>query len=149
MRFEEKLRKQMLLKGLNQQRLAKLSAVSDSEISRILSGKSGNPGIENSLKLARAIGVSLDYLADDNLDDDTLPATQTAGEPTGVEVDILDSVRELGAKQARRILETVSEMGYEIAMRRLLEMKPVIEVGDPPRSIAQPMIKVSRRASSA
>lgn len=148
MRFEEKLRKQMLLKGLNQQKLAKLSSVSDSEISRILSGKSGNPGIENALKLARAVGVSLDYLADDEFDEDVQP-TQAGGEPTGIEADILDAARELGVKQARRILETVCAMGYEIATRRLLDMKPLIEVGEAPRPSVPPMVKPDRRASSA
>ena len=46
MRFEEKLRKEMLFKGFNQQKLARMSRVSDSEVSRILGGKS-QPGLEN------------------------------------------------------------------------------------------------------
>jgi transcriptional regulator with XRE-family HTH domain len=153
MTFEEKLRKQMLLKGYNQQKLAKLSSVSDSEISRILSGKSGNPGIENALKLARAVGLSLDFLADDEMDREPAPLDGNGQSANGValdptELDILASAHELGVRQARRVLETVCELGFEIAIRRLLEMKPVIEVGDSPRSTAS-LAASERRASSA
>ena len=149
----------MLLKGMNQQKLARASRVSDSEISRILSGKSSNPGLENALKLARAVGVSLDYLADDSLDEDgpREAAPSAAPAPSGIEAEVLDLARELGARQARRILETACDLGYEVAIRRLLEMKPLIEVGDPPRSApATPApaatsspIAPDRRASSA
>ena len=152
MRFEEKLRKQMLLKGFNQQRLARESRVSDSEISRILTGKSGNPGLENAFRLARAVGVSLDYLADDALDEDPRRSPTTAPADarvtSGPERDILDAAHEIGARQARRILETVCELGYEMAMRRLLEMPPLIEVGDPPRPV-KAVGAADRRASSA
>ena len=140
MRFEEKLRKQMMLKGYNQQKLARLSRVSDSEISRILSGKSGNPGLENALRLARAIGVSLDYLADDALDQDPIAAPQPAAPPEpvpeGAEGDILLAARDLGLRPARRILETACDLGYEVAIRRLLEIKPLIELGDPSRTVS-------------
>jgi len=151
MRFEEKLRKQMLLKGFNQQKLARASRVSDSEVSRILSGKSANPGLENALKLARAVGVSLDYLADDDLNEDPMRPDSVLPAP---EEEILEIARDLGAKQARRVLETTCDLGYEVAMRRLLEVKPLFEVGDPSRPIAaqaQPtaIVTPDRRASSA
>ena len=150
MRFEEKLRKQMLLRGFNQQRLARESAVSDSEISRILSGKSSNPGLENAFKLAKAVGLPLDFLADDAVE----APPETFGEVglvrDGVESEVLDLARGLGVRQARRVLETVAELGYEVAIRRLLEMRPLIEVGDPPRtSAATPAAPLDRRASSA
>ncbi len=134
MRYAEKLYKQMLLKGLNQQKLARLSSVSDSEVSRILGGKS-NPSLEYAHRLARTLGISLDYLADDSLNED--PSRET--EPGSVqEQEILDLAEELGPRQARRILETAMELGYEVAIRRLLgaEMKPVIEVGDGSRQAA-------------
>ena len=155
MTFEEKLRKQMLLKGYNQQMLARLSRVSDSEISRILSGKSGNPGLENGLRLARAVGVSLDYLADDALDEDPLAAAEGASDlaSDGAEQDLLLAARELGTRAARRILETVCDLGYEIAIHRLLGVKPLIELGEPSRTApAYPSSAPSssdRRASSA
>jgi transcriptional regulator with XRE-family HTH domain len=123
MGFEEKLRKQMQLKGFNQQKLAKLSSVSDSEISRILTGKSSNPGIDNALKLARAVGVSLDYLADDDMNEDHPRTNELASQespPSLTEAEIITAARELGTRQSRRILETAADLGYEIAMKRLL-----------------------------
>ncbi len=145
MRFEEKLRKQMLLKGFNQQKLAKLSQVSDSEVSRILGGKS-QPGLENALRLARAVEVSLDYLSDDELDDEPRPA---AAEMDPNEREILDLAHQIGVRQTRRVLETAAELGYEVAIRRLLEMKPLIEVGDPSRQLGANVSAKDRRASSA
>ena len=67
MELKIKLKNLMNGQGLNGQKLARLSQVSDSEISRILQGKS-RPGLDNALRLARALGVSLDYLADDKLE---------------------------------------------------------------------------------
>jgi transcriptional regulator with XRE-family HTH domain len=128
MRHAEKLYKQMLLKGFNQQKLARLSSVSDSEISRILKGKS-NPSLEYAFRLAQALGISLDYLADDRLDEDR---RGPAAELTPVEAEVLEVARDFDPRQARRILETAADLGYEVAIRRLLgaEMKPIIEVGD-------------------
>ncbi len=65
MELKIKLKNLMNGRGLNGQKLARLSQVSDSEISRILQGKS-RPGLDNALRLAQALGVSLDYLADDS-----------------------------------------------------------------------------------
>ncbi|MBX6313973.1 MAG: helix-turn-helix transcriptional regulator, partial [Isosphaeraceae bacterium] len=130
MKLEEKLRKAMILKGFNQQKLARASRVSDSEVSRILGGKS-QPGLENALRLARAVGVSLDYLADDAIEEDTTRATAVE---QAEERELLELARELGPRQARRILESASVLGYEVAIRRLhgAEMKPVIEVAEAP-----------------
>src|SRR5271165_6277639 len=61
MELKVKLKNLMNDKGLNGQKLARLSQVSDSEISRILQGRS-RPGLDNALRLAQALGVSLDYL---------------------------------------------------------------------------------------
>lgn len=152
----------MLVLGFNQQKLARISQVSDSEISRILSGKSCNPGVENALKLARAVGVSLDYLADDALDDEATPIEtaapagrgSTEAPRDGAEAEVLDAARELGVRQARRVLETACDLGYEIAIRRLLEIRPLIEIGDSPRATVTPSgapaaLAGDRRASSA
>jgi len=127
MRFEEKLRKQMLLKGYNQQKLARLSGVSDSEVSRILGGKS-QPGLENALKLAKAVGVSLDYLADD---------AQEQEAPRGPslsswESEILEISRELGARNAAQLLLAARTLGLEPALRRLygLDTRTTGETGE-------------------
>lgn len=132
MRFSEKLYKQMLLLGMNQQRLARKSQVSDSEVSRILAGKS-QPGLENAFKLARAVGVSLDYLADDGLDED--PARARDATPVE-EREVLELTRDLGPRLARQLLETAGLLGYKEAMRRLLSLEPRATDGGDPSVVA-------------
>lgn len=135
MRYAEKLYKHMLLKGLNQQKLARLSAVSDSEVSRILSGKS-HPSLEYAARLARVLEISLDYLADDALDADPRRAVEAT---SAQEQEVLDLVRTLGPRPARRLLETASDLGYEVAIRRLLGAeRPIIEVGDGRNPVTTP-----------
>src|SRR5438105_6342288 len=114
MKLEEKLLTRMVRLGLNGQKLARTSKVSDSEISRILAGKS-RPGLENAFRLARAVGVSLDYLADDALEADPLENTDPL---TPDERELLDLAHGIGAARAARILDIVRIVGYEIAMRR-------------------------------
>src|SRR3954467_8061657 len=75
-KLKDKLLTEMARQGLNGQKLAQRSSVSDSEISRILSGQS-TPGLENAFRLARAVGVSLDFLADDVLETDPLGANDS------------------------------------------------------------------------
>ncbi len=143
MRYAEKLYKHMLRKGLNQQKLARLAGVSDSEVSRILSGKS-HPSLAYAARLARVLEVSLDYLADDALDEDPRRAVEAT---TAQEQEILELLQQLGARPARRLLETAAELGYETAIRRLLGAeRPVIEVGD---GRSAPGLPGSGRASSA
>jgi transcriptional regulator with XRE-family HTH domain len=124
MKLEEKLLNQMVRLGLNGQKLARTSKVSDSEISRILAGKS-RPGLENAFRLARAVGVSLDYLADDTLETDPLVSRDPVSPD---EREVLDLAHEIGPGRAARILDNVRFLGYEIAMRRLLDAKPIVEV---------------------
>jgi transcriptional regulator with XRE-family HTH domain len=144
MKLEEKLHAQMQRLGLNGQRLARSSKVSDSEISRILAGKS-RPGLENAFKLARAVGVSLDFLADDALEVDPLVHKDPV---TAEERELLDLAHGIGTSRVTRIVENVRLLGYEVAMRRLLDAKPVIEVDAEPRP-AIPAAPAAPRASSA
>lgn len=122
MELKEKLHAQMTRLGLNGQKLARISGVSDSEISRILNGKS-RPGLENAFRLAKAMGVSLDYLADDALDADPLAHADPL---TPDERDVLDLARGIGLTRSSRILENIRIIGYETAMRRLLEARSAI-----------------------
>jgi transcriptional regulator with XRE-family HTH domain len=143
MNLAEKLYKHMVLKGLNQQRLANLSQVSDSEVSRILAGKS-YPGIKHAFRLAKSVGVSLDYLADDSLDHDP---HQESGPTSPDEREMLELAREMGFRRAVRILETARFLGYDVAIRRLVgaEAKPVIEIVDSGRTpqTAQPIARAN------
>jgi transcriptional regulator with XRE-family HTH domain len=120
----EKIYKQMLVKGLNQKALARSAGISDSEVSRILRRKS-SPSLEYASRLAQALEVSLDYLADDTATSDSRQerAETLDGEMT-------ELTRAIGPKHARRLLEIAHELGYELAIRRLLgvEAKPVIGV---------------------
>lgn len=64
MRFDRKLRHLMVERDIGQEALAKAAGVSQSSISRWLSG-SHLPQIDAASRIAREMGVSLDWLADD------------------------------------------------------------------------------------
>ena len=98
MKLKDKLQILMNRHSLNGQKLARLSQVSDSEISRILQGKS-RPGLDNAFRLAKAVNVSLDYLADDSLDMD---ASQPADLLSSEERKILNLVQKIGASEGSR-----------------------------------------------
>jgi transcriptional regulator with XRE-family HTH domain len=134
-RFSEKLGQRILQLGLNGQKLARKSEVSDSEISRIMNGKS-LPGLENAIALARAVGVSLDFLADDTLDID--PAQpQAATVESETERTLLRIAREIGYLQAFNLLDNARRLGYDVAAARLLDAKPVVTpLATPPASRA-------------
>ncbi|MFM7131529.1 MAG: helix-turn-helix transcriptional regulator [bacterium] len=123
MKFAEKLYRQLVRLGWNQQKLSRASGVSDSEVSRILAGKS-NPGLENAHKLCRAAGLSLDYMADDNMTED--PRHETIG-LTDAQRDLLATANTVGMRQVTQLLDIVQHLGYDIALRRLIEARPVIE----------------------
>ncbi len=123
-KLKDKLLTAMARHGLNGQKLAQRSSVSDSEISRILSGQS-TPGLENAFRLARAVGVSLDFLADDVLEADPLQARDPISPE---ERRLLDLGQRLGLTRGIILLENINFIGYESAMQRLLTAKPVIEI---------------------
>ncbi len=136
-KLKDKLLTAMARQGLNGQKLAQRSKVSDSEISRILSGQS-TPGLENAFRLARAVGVSLDFLADDALESDPLRATDPV---TPEERRLLDLAQRVGMIRAVLLLENISFIGYDMAMQRLLSARPVIEIDlpDEARPVAAPV----------
>ncbi len=123
MELKLKLKNLMNAKGLNGQKLARLSQVSDSEISRILQGKS-RPGLDNALRLARALGVSLDYLADDNLDAEP---PEPADSLSPDERKVLGLIQRIGCPEVVTILENLRFLGYETAMSRLVGVRPASE----------------------
>ena len=93
--LKDKLQMLMARHGLNGQKLARLSQVSDSEISRILQGKS-RPGLDNAFRLAKAVNVSLDYLADDSLD---VEPPQPADHLTPEERKLLAIAQKIGCRE--------------------------------------------------
>ncbi len=124
MKLKEKLQILMARHSLNGQKLAKLSQVSDSEISRILQGKY-RPGLDNAFRLAKAVNVSLDFLADDSLEMD---ASQSGDLMSPDERKVLNLTQKIGAAEVVAILENVRFLGYEVAMSRLIGAKPIIEI---------------------
>src|SRR4051794_24186509 len=123
-KLKDKLLTEMARQGLNGQRLAQRSRVSDSEISRILSGQS-TPGLENAFRLARSVGVSLDFLADDALDIDPLKSTDPLSPD---ERQLLDPPQQIGMPRSIHLLENIRFLGYETALPRLLMAKPRVEM---------------------
>jgi transcriptional regulator with XRE-family HTH domain len=124
MLLKDKLHMLMARHSLNGQKLARLSQVSDSEISRILKGKS-RPGLDNAFRVAKAVGVSLDYLADDSLDSEPpKPADFLSPE----ERKLVSLAQKIGTAEVLTILENIRFLGYDVAMSRLIGGKPIIEV---------------------
>ena len=109
--------------GLSQQALAQKSGVSDSEISRLLKGQSKRPGLQNIFRLARALEVSVDYLADDRLVAD--PHSPRESCPSA-EQELLERARSIGLREVRMILDATRILGFETAIRRLyaLDVRP-------------------------
>jgi transcriptional regulator with XRE-family HTH domain len=149
--LKDKLQMLMARHGLNGQKLARLSQVSDSEISRILQGKS-RPGLDNAFRLAKSVKVTLDYLADDSLD--TEPP-QPADHLTAEERKLLTAAQKFGFSEVLTLLENIRFLGYEVAMSRLVGGKPTIEIEKddevrPPMAVAASTVPVSSgaRASS-
>jgi transcriptional regulator with XRE-family HTH domain len=152
MELKDKLQMLMARAALNGQKLARSSKVSDSEISRILQGKS-RPGLDNAFRLARSVGVTLDYLADDSMD---VEPPKPEDHLTGDERKILMLAQKIGCSQVITILENIRFLGYEVAMSRLLGGKPIIEVdkeiGDIRPNLPPPAVtaaSVSPRTNSA
>lgn len=138
MELKQKLQMLMKRQNLNGQRLARLSQVSDSEISRILQGKS-RPGLDNALRLAQAVGVSLDYLADDNVEAEPSPPEDAL---CPEDHKLLALCNRIGGEEVHRILEIVRILGYDAAMARLIGVapKPVIERLDEEAAESRPGI---------
>jgi transcriptional regulator with XRE-family HTH domain len=124
MMLKDKLHMLMARNGLNGQKLARLSQVSDSEISRILQGKS-RPGLDNAFRLAKSVNVSLDYLADDSLDAEP---PQPADHLSPEERRLVTTAQKIGCSEVLTMLENIRFLGYEVAMSRLVGGKPIIEI---------------------
>ena len=96
MGYPDKLRQLCVLKGLDQSELAAKVGLTKSSMSRILSG-SQVPKLDKAQELSRALGVSLDYLADDELE------IQPAGQWVVIsedEITVLKLIRRLGIDAA-------------------------------------------------
>ena len=105
MGYTDKLQKHCLLQGLAHSELAAKVGLSKSSISRILSGTQ-EPKLGLAYQLAKALGVSLDYLVDDS--------------PEAGPSDRLVMVTE----EEMTILRIVRRLGANVAIDRLLNVYP-------------------------
>jgi len=110
MGYTEKLQKLCALRGLDQSELAKRVNLSKSSISRILSGAQ-EPKLRLAYDLAKALGVTLDYLVGD-----------TAEVSTGDHLVML-------TEEELMILKIVRELGPNVSIKRLLNV-----AANPPRT---------------
>ena len=96
MGYADKIRRLCALRGLDQTELAARVNLTKSSMSRILSGAQ-MPKLDKAYELAKVLGVSLDYLVDDELE--VAPSGQWIL-VTEDELTILKLVRRLGADPA-------------------------------------------------
>lgn len=100
MRLKEKLPWLMEQKGIKPAELSKMTGIPAPRFSEWKDPKGKrSPTLEQAKRIARALGVSLDYLADDSLDEPPNP--------------------ELNAED-REILRIARRLGYEQALDRLI-----------------------------
>jgi transcriptional regulator with XRE-family HTH domain len=93
MGYTDKLQRLCELRGLDQSILARTLKLSKSSVSRIFSGKQ-EPKVRLAFDLAKALGVTLDYLLDDSPE---VGASHQLVVVTDDEMTILRVVRKLGA----------------------------------------------------
>jgi transcriptional regulator with XRE-family HTH domain len=109
-KFWEKLEASMDEHGLVAAKLAKLTGVPKNKFTLWKNGSL--PGIDDAIKVAKQLGLSLDYMADDSID-----------EPTGHELSeeqqrLLDIAGEMGTGVAIKMLEIAKLVTPEIAVDR-------------------------------
>lgn len=59
----ERIQHAMEVRGMSQADLARATGIATSNIAYIVTGKTKDPRFDSVLKIAKALGVSLDYLA--------------------------------------------------------------------------------------
>jgi transcriptional regulator with XRE-family HTH domain len=105
MGYSEKLQKLCALRGIDQSSLASKVGLSKSSISRILSGIQ-EPKLRLAYDLAKALGVTLDYLVEDT--PDLGPAQHLV----------------MITEEEMMILKIVRRLGPNVAIDRLLNLAP-------------------------
>jgi transcriptional regulator with XRE-family HTH domain len=127
MGYTDKLQKLCALRGLDQSALASKVGLSKSSISRILNGAQ-EPKLRLAYDLAKALGVTLDYLVDDS------PEIGPSDQLVMVTEDEL------------MIIKLVRLLGPTIAYQRLLNVPGTPEA--PPKATPLPPVGRSRNDSS-
>lgn len=98
MGYADKLQRLCALRGLDQTTLAERVRLSKSSMSRIFSGLQ-EPKISLAHELARELGVTIDYLVDDDHDPEKIPGDHLVPVSTD-ELAVLKIIRRLGVDNA-------------------------------------------------
>jgi transcriptional regulator with XRE-family HTH domain len=109
MRFAEKVNRRLAELGWNDSRLAIEAKVSTSAVGKWTDGES-LPRIDLAIRVARALGISLDYLADDALDEPP-PATEERSEADAM---ILALAKTWGYAQAAKRLQVIQPPPFAV-----------------------------------
>lgn len=111
-RFLEKFERLLSERGINKGRIAKLIDAHDAVVRRWGNGKS-EPYASQLLRLARELGVSMEYLVDDALDDPAGERPSPGECLTADEQYVLEGYRELVAEIGLSPTRAVRRMGQE------------------------------------
>src|SRR4051812_43931960 len=134
--FREKLDKLIDRRGTSQAALSRETGIAQSAISEMTKGKR-RPYADQALLLARALGVTLDFLVDDALDE---PPASSSG-LTSEDESVLSHYRVQKRKEALirgRKPFTPDELAWRIAEPRYVGMIPVEGSWDPDHPDNQP-----------
>jgi transcriptional regulator with XRE-family HTH domain len=128
-KFYAKLVALMEVRRLVPATLAKVAGVDKQKISRWKTGTL--PAIDDALRVARTLGVPLDFLSDDEMKS---PPAVNGGTKEGAQ--IIELVGEIGVDAVLEILKDVKRMGTEKAKLRLLDLGD--DLGDHVESFGTP-----------
>lgn len=123
-RFGEKLTAAMEKGGFTQQSLGRLLGTGRNTVHRWTNNKSLPPP-EYLLRLARALGVPVEFLIDDEID--SLPPAQS-----GDEAFVMSLVREMGFAEAKRRLLATGRITSPDLVSPAEELRRVLEAQEPP-----------------
>ena len=80
--------------------------------------------LENAFRLSSAVGLSLDFMANENMVED--PILETAG-LTEAHRELLAIANAMGVRQVTQLLDIAQHLGYDMALRRLIDARPTIQ----------------------
>lgn len=130
MEVAEKVKKLMTERGLNQSDLAAMVGVSRQKMSLFLDGNAGLKPYQL-LRMARGLGVDLEYLVDDNMNDPR-PSSFLASDERAV-LEVYRALRpQLDQTRAIRALSAASNAELSISQRSAIQGQPTDpETGEP------------------
>lgn len=119
MDFATKLHRLIGKSDLNQSKLARAIGVSPATINEMVNyGK--RPYLDQAFPIARKLGVSLEYLADDSLDEPPLPLTKE-------ELHIIDAVRSSGVT-FREVIDWLNSRKKGVHGKEPSEVDPPVKL---------------------